>query len=235
MNLGVKEVAALMNVSENTVYRWIRDSKLPAFRVNEQYRFNRAELLEWATSRRLNVSAELFAEPADGRSPAVSLADALRAGGVHYRVAGADKAAALKSAIDVMPLPDEVDRGFLLKVLQARESLGSTGIGDGIAIPHVRNPIVMHVAKPRVSLCFLEHPVDFDSIDGKPVHTLFVIVSPTVSGHLSLLARLGFALRHPGFASAIASRGTQEEILTQASALDSSVPRRKEDQGEGAP
>ena len=64
-------------------------------------------------------------------------------------------------------MPDEVDRDFLLTVLEAREAMGSTGIGDGIAIPHVRNPILLHVKRPFVSLFLLKQPVDFDAIDGK--------------------------------------------------------------------
>jgi len=46
-------------------YRWIQQGDLPAYRVNEQYRFNRAELLEWATAKRVNVSAAIFDEPVE--------------------------------------------------------------------------------------------------------------------------------------------------------------------------
>ena len=88
----------------------------------------------------------------------------------------------------------------------ARESLGSTGIGDGIAIPHVRNPIVMHIPRPTITLCFLEHPIDFGALDGQPVHTLFTIVSPTVRAHLHLLLPPGLrAARQP--VAAACSRG----------------------------
>ena len=52
MQLGVRDVAGLFNVSEKTVYRWVKQRKLPVYRVNEQYRFSRAELLEWATRPR---------------------------------------------------------------------------------------------------------------------------------------------------------------------------------------
>jgi len=78
----------------------------------------------------------------------VSLEEGLRAGGVFYRVGGKDKESVIKEIVQIMPLPEEVDRAYLLEVLLARESLGSTGIGEGIAIPHVRNPIVMHIPKP---------------------------------------------------------------------------------------
>jgi len=216
-----------MNVSEETIYDWIKQDDLPASKVNEQYRISSAELLEWATAQRIPVSADLFRDPDKGGTPPASgLADALTAGGIHHHVGGTDKEAVLKSAIDLMPLPDDVDRAFLLQVLVARESLGSTGIGDGIAIPHVRNPIVMHIPRPMITLCFLEHAVEFGALDGKPVHTLFTMVSPTIKAHLSLLAKLAFALRYPDFAAVIARRGAGAEILAGAVLIDSSVPRR---------
>lgn len=215
-----------MNVSEETIYHWIEQDKLPASRINGQYRLNRAELLEWATAQRIHIPADIFGEPDKGKTPTPGLSDALKAGGIHYHVGGADKEAALKSAIDLMPLPDDVDKTFLLHVLVARESLGSTGIGDGIAIPHVRNPIVMHIPRPMVTLCFLEQAVEFGALDGKPVHTLFTMVNPTIKAHLSLLSKLAFALSHPPFAGIIARRGTREEILEGAALIDSRVPRR---------
>ncbi len=214
MQLGVKEAARLLSVSEKTVYRWIKEGKLPAYRINELYRFNRAELLEWATARQINVSPEIFDDPADAlRVPLPALADALEAGGIHYRVAGTDKASVLKAVVDLMRLPDEVNRQFLFEMILARESLASTGVGDGIAIPHVRNPIVMHIPKPTVALCFLEHEIDFNAIDGQPVNTLFTILSPAVRAHLHLLSRLVYALRDQEFRALLARQATREEIL----------------------
>ncbi len=56
MQLGVRDVARILNVSEKSVYRWIRDGQLPAYKVNEQYRFNRAKLLEWANAHKIKGS-----------------------------------------------------------------------------------------------------------------------------------------------------------------------------------
>ena len=224
MKLVVRDVAALLNVSEKTVYRWIAQRKLPAHRINDQYRFNRTELLEWATAGRVPISADILREAHPGDLP--SLAEALRAGGVFHRIFGLDKAAVLAEAVQVMPLPEEVDRAFLLEVLQARESLGSTGIGHGLAIPHVRNPIVLHIPRPMVSLCFLERPVDFEAIDGRPVHTLFTIVSPTIRGHLHLLSRLSFGLQQPDFKQAIDHQALREEIFRQAELIDLTLAKK---------
>jgi PTS system nitrogen regulatory IIA component len=215
MQLGVRDVSKLLNVSEKTVYRWVRQGVLPAYRVNEQLRFNRAELLEWATSRKMNVSTSLFDEPESDAARIPGLGEALQAGGIFYRLGGTDKESVLRGVVEHMRLPEEVDREFLLRVLLAREALQSTGIGDGIAIPHVRNPIVLHVSRPMITLCFLERPIDFGALDGKPVHALFSLVSPTVRAHLRLLSRLSFALHDPGFKDAVARQAARTEILDE--------------------
>ena len=221
MKLKVKDAAELLHVSEKTIYRWVSQEKLPMHQVNGQYRFNRAELLEWATVKRIPVSPRMLEEPEDAFIP--SLEEALRSGGIYYRVEGNDKVSVLRSVVNILSLPDGVDREFLFQVLLARESLGSTAVGDGIAIPHVRNPITLHVTKPLMALCFLETPIDFHAIDGKPVHTLFTIVSPTIKAHLNLLSKLSFGLRSTSFASVIVRVGTREEIFQGAGALDSMI------------
>jgi PTS system nitrogen regulatory IIA component len=223
MKLTVRDAAQLLMVTEKTIYRWIKQGVIPAYQINDQYRFNRAELLEWATSRKINVSPEIFAEPEGGETPPPSLSEALREGGVHYRVGGSEKAAVLHAAVDMMKLPEEVDREFLYQVLLAREALGSTGIGEGIAIPHVRNPIVLHLSRPMVMLCFLERPVDFGALDGQPVTALFILISPTVRAHLYLLSRLGFALRDADFKKAVLNQASREEILDPLRQLESSM------------
>jgi nitrogen PTS system EIIA component len=213
MQLTVKDVAGLLNISEKTVYRWIDERKLPGYRMSGQYRFNRAELLQWATASRINVSPHIFEEPEAGPGSVPELSDALEAGGIFYRIEGRDKSTALKNVVATLRLPDMVDRDYLLQVLLAREALESTAIGDGIAIPHIRNPVVLHVQQPMVTLCFLERPVDFGALDGQPVHSLFTLISPTIKGHLSLLSRLTFTLRDAAFRAAIVRQASRDEIL----------------------
>jgi PTS system nitrogen regulatory IIA component len=222
MQLTVREAARLLNVSEKTVYRWINQGSLPAYRVNEQYRFNRAELLEWATAHKVNVSADLFHE-AESQGALPSLVGALEAGGIFYQVGGTDKESVLRAVVATVPLPEDVDREFLFRVLLAREALGSTGIGDGIAIPHVRNPVVLHVPRPFICVCFLEQPIDFGSLDGQPVFALFSLVNPTVRTHLHLLSRLSFALHDPRFKAVITRRAPREEILDEARRVEAGL------------
>ncbi len=221
MNLSVKDTAQLLSVSEKTIYRWIKQDIIPSYKVHGSYRFNRAELIEWATSRRRGVSADAFSEPESEIQPLPTLHEALETGGVFYHIEGKTREEVLTDTVAHLRLPEEVDRDYLEKVLLTREQLASTAIGEGIAIPHPRSPGLLNVARSKVTLCFLEEPVDFHALDGRPVEILLVIIAPTLRVHLHLLSRLGFVLRDPGFRQVLndgESRGKIFSALAKAEA-----------------
>jgi PTS system nitrogen regulatory IIA component len=222
MQLTVRDVARLMNVGENMVRRWVTEEQLPAEEVNGQYRLNKVELLEWATVHKREVPVELFqAGNGNGRIP--RLDDALNRGGVHDHVPGPDKETALAHVVNLLPLDRDYDRQFLLSLYLSRESLGSTGVGDGLAVPHPRYPVVLPVDRPAAALCYLERPIPYASPDGKPVHTLFVLISPTVRSHNQLLARLACALKDADFRRAVLGRAPAAEVLRQARRVEDTL------------
>jgi nitrogen PTS system EIIA component len=224
MKLTVEDVTQIFNVSEKTIYRWIKTSGLPAYRVNNQYRFNQTDLLEWASAHRVNVSPTQIQNTLGQQTETLpSFCEALTNGGINYRVDGHDKPTVLKEIIGLLRLPDRIDRDLLLQMLIAREEMGSTAIGDGIAIPHARNPIVLNVTQPSITLCFLERPIEFEAVDNKLVHILFTLISPTIQSHLHLLSRLSFVLRGPGFHNAIVQHAARETILTEARRVEASL------------
>jgi PTS system nitrogen regulatory IIA component len=223
VQVTVKEAASMLNVSEKSIYRWIKDDVIPHYKINEQYRFNRTELLEWATATHRQVSPRIFHESEADLLPMPSLTDAVASGGVFYRLGGKDQTSVLKSIVDIIKLPEDVDREFLYQVLLAREMLGSTGVGNGIAIPHVRNPVVLHVVKPTVTVCFLETPIDFKAIDGIPVNILFAIISPTVRAHLHLLSRIAFVLHNRELKDALMRQAPRDELMEVLAAAEGRI------------
>jgi PTS system nitrogen regulatory IIA component len=224
MELDVRDAARLLGASEKQIYRWIDEGDIPFYEINDRPRFNRAELLEWATSRGMPVSVDVFQRDGEEGRPGPGLVEALQAGGVHFDVPGTDRESVLRAVVALLRLPASVDREFLVQVLLAREAMGSTGIGEGIAIPHVRNPVVLHGAPASVTLCYLAHPIPFDAIDGRPVDTIFSIISPTIRGHLQLLARLSWALHDPRFKSAVLGRATAAQVIAEAARIEAAVP-----------
>src|SRR5260221_12387587 len=86
MQLTIRDVTKFLEVSESTVTRWIKRRAMPAQYVSGQYRFNRAELLEWATANQIKVSLQLFDQLEPDSQPAPPLHEALEAGGIFYRL-----------------------------------------------------------------------------------------------------------------------------------------------------
>jgi PTS system nitrogen regulatory IIA component len=226
MDLTVRDAAHLLQVSDKDVYHWIRDGSLPAHRLHDQYRLNRVELLEWATANKLNVSPELFhdsEQPGGG----CTLVEAIRKGGVLHGIAGMDKAGVLRAVVEQLRLPQSVDRDYFLQLLMAREALSSTGIGNGIALPHARNPVVLHLTQPSVTISFLKQPVDFGALDGSPVYVLFTLLSPTTHMHLHILSRLSYCLRDANVLNLLEKRADQEAILSRVSAVEAALLPRQ--------
>lgn len=219
MDLKARDVARLLNVSEDTVYRWARRGSLPAHRVHEQFLFNRVELQEWAALHKHRVSPELFAaNGSDSEGP--DLLGALERGGITHGLAGETRAEVLSAITQLPGIPSGVNRDLLHQLLLAREALASTSIGDGIAIPHPRDPVVVHVRRPLVLLCFLARPVEFGAPDGRPVRVVFLLLSPSVRDHLRLLAKLAAALHDEDFKKLLHTAAPGREILDRLALIE---------------
>ncbi len=214
MWLNVGGAAAVLEVGEGRVYRWIEEKNLPAVKINGQYYFNRTDLLEWAMVRQVPLSPAVY-RLGKPDVPEPEVVDALMAGGILYNLDGEDQETVLKAAIAGMTLPEKCDRGMLLQLFLAREALGSTAVGDGIAIPHPRYPVILPVERPTLTLCFLARPFRFGRDTLRDVHTLFVLVCPTIRSHLRMLARIGGLLRDAGFRQALERRASPDELLAE--------------------
>lgn len=226
MQLTARDAAALLGITERQIYGYIDDGEIPFFRVQDQYRFNRTELLEWALTRRLPIQTAFLADE-DGAVRTSSLARALAAGGVHHDVPGADRESALREVVARMPVGSDDDRELVFGILIARENCGSTAVGDGVAIPHVRSPVVAGTSAGSITLCTLQKPVAFGAPDQAPVHTIFTIVSPTIQTHLQLLGKLASALHQPAFRQAVLSRAPAVAILDAAEKAESEAGTAK--------
>ncbi len=220
MDLRVRDVARLLNVSEDTVYRWAEEGSLPAHRIGEQFRFNRVELQEWAATHGHRVSPRLFAaqSPADGQP---SLHDALQRGGIYFDIPGTRRDKVLAAVAELPGIPARVDRSLLRQLLIGRETLAPTAVGGGIALPHPRDPLVVKVDEPYVLLCFLKEPVDFRATDGRPVRVLLTLLSPSIRVHLQLLAKLAFALHDEMLLRLLSGTPSREAVLERFRVLES--------------
>jgi len=116
----------------------------------------------------------------------------------------------------------QVDENRLMEILLERESLGSTGIGEGVAIPHGKSKEVKRLlASFGRSLAGM----DFQAMDGKPTHLFFLLVAPENSAgtHLKALARISRLMKDNVFRKRLMEVNSGEEIYSLFSAEDEIV------------
>jgi len=104
-----------------------------------------------------------------------------------------------------------LDAAAVAQALGDREKLGSTGFGDGIAIPHGRLAGTRQVVGVFARLA---HPLDFEAVDGLPVDIVFAMISPVDAGsdHLKALARVSRQLRDRGFVAKLRGAGSPDAL-----------------------
>ena len=111
-------------------------------------------------------------------------------------------------AAAILGLPEQTIADALLK----REEIGSTGTGDGVALPHAR---LAELKKPFGMLVRLRQPVDFDAVDGKPVNLVFLLLAPATSpgDQLNALACAARALRKPDILIRLHTAATAADLF----------------------
>lgn len=211
MELKIKDIVELLNVSEKTVYRWIKEKKIPCYRINHQYRFNRAEIKEWILSNRIELSSAAFQLSMLEEKHLVS--QLIEKGGVISDVAGITVPQVFEDAVQKISLPSDVSKEDILSALLHREELMPTAIGKGIALPHPRNPITTNHRAAQISICYLHTPVDFGALDKEPVHTLFILLTSSPKMHLEVLSKISYLCQDENFYALLKKHASKEELV----------------------
>jgi PTS system nitrogen regulatory IIA component len=146
-----------------------------------------------------------------------SFAALLDRGGFLYDIPGDDKMQVLKNLVNALPdtlaSGSVLDKSALLKAVMEREALMSTSIGNGVALPHPREPLIDKQGDQFVTLAALTKPVDWYGLDGKPVDTLFLIVSASAKLHLHTLSSANYFCQQPEFLAMLKDRAQHAAIL----------------------
>lgn len=226
MKLSMDKVADALNLSVSTLARWIRQGRIPVQRSGNDVLFSPAALEKWAHEHNLPFALQQDRANADKETVTVSadsLVSAMQRGEIRYGVAGNDPESVLRSAIGQMSCFPEIDKEELLEKLIAREQLASTGIGNGIAIPHPRDPLSRPPEAPVIITCFLETPIDYNAIDDKPVFVLFLLINPTIKLHLQVLSRLSYCIRNREFVDFLATQPEEADLFSRIVTLEDNL------------
>ena len=144
------------------------------------------------------------------------LSDLLPLDQIQLKLVAPDKPGVLRELVTLVPeirgqTPQQ--ESFLAALLE-REKLHTTATGDGIALPHARNPLGGVLKRPLLIFGRHEPGVSFGALDNKPVRIFFLLASPNLTDHLTMLARLSRVLRDQTLRNGLLSASRSEEIGT---------------------
>jgi nitrogen PTS system EIIA component len=210
MNLKIKDLIELLGVSEKTIYRWLKEKKIPAYRIQNQYRFSRSEINEWLLANKINFTDKIL-DLAQSREP-LSFAECIYRGTIDYNIEGTNVEEVIRNAVASIRTPRDLDKITIIDALLKREEMMSTGIGHGIAIPHPRTPIITDASETSVSICMLAQPVDFHTLDNTKVHTLFIVITANPKRHLEILSKISYICQKNDFRELLESRAPRHSI-----------------------
>ncbi|CAM0116874.1 PTS sugar transporter subunit IIA [Rhabdochlamydiaceae symbiont of Dictyostelium giganteum] len=229
MDLKIKDVADLLNVSETTVRRWLKDGKIPAYQLNRRYRFSRGEIEDWIMDCKLKLSKNGFS-PFNEKSEDIldeeesqkqrvgrqqfGLYRAMCKGGAVTHIAAKTKEEFIKAVMRQVAPRLGLDADVISELLLDREKLMSTALNSGLAVPHPRDIVLELPGSDAVITAFPQEPIEFGALDGQPVHTLFFLFSSSDKTHLHLLSKLAHLGSQTSALEFLATRPSEEELLT---------------------
>jgi nitrogen PTS system EIIA component len=204
MDLKIKDVAELLSVSETTIRRWLLDGKIPAYKLNRQYRFSKIEIENWMMKQKMHPEEVSFhqgsskeeqifplkkeSSPLPGNQQ-YSLYRAVNRGGVHFDVPGKDKESVISNAMEKIAPILRLDPEVLSELLIDRERLMPTAFNNGVAVPHARE-CLQRTPFDLVAVVFPKTPIEYGALDEKPVDVLFFLFATGDKIHLHLLSKL---------------------------------------------
>jgi nitrogen PTS system EIIA component len=211
MNLSVKDVAVLLNVSEKTIYRMIQNETIPCFRVGGQWRFDRREIVSWMEdTRAFSYKPAIETNAVDEET--ISIMEFIQRGGIYQNISASTKEDAVRSSLKrIKTRIPHIDIKRLFTSIMDREALCPTSVGNGIALPHPGS-FGKFTASSYIALCRLQRPIPFGAADNEDVDTLFFIFPKSERRFLRIQAKLLRLLRDEQVISAVKRSQPSEEL-----------------------
>jgi PTS system nitrogen regulatory IIA component len=221
MELKMKDVMEILQTTEKEILKYVKEKGLPAHKINHQNMFSREELKEWVVKNGITVSEKILNMNLTERP--VKISNLISHGGIIYGIHGRNAKELLSEAVSRMKLPAEVKREDVLTSLIEREEMMPTAVGRGIAIPHPRNPIIADVDNESITVCSLSVPVNYNAIDGNPVHTMFIILSANARRHLEILSKLLYLCQQQPFIEMLSAGTPLKDVLEYVDQIEAKM------------
>lgn len=144
---------------------------------------------------------------------AVNLAELIHKGGVFKDVEGSSPEEIYKKITEMINLPAGLPAETVYNALCDREKIMSTAVGNGIALPHARIPLLKDEGDQRICVIYLKNPIDMNAPDERKVFVMFIILSANQHSHLQVLSDLVQLFQKKEFKKLLEQNASEAELL----------------------
>ncbi len=195
--MTLSETANYLKLSEKTVLKMAGNGEIPSAKVANQWRFVKTVLDDWLISQMKVIPQNDLSRLIEAEYDIVPIDRLIDESLIITDLKPSSKREILKTLVDrAREYGLIADEENLLEKLLERESLVSTAVGNGIALPHLRKPSSRLVHGPRIVIGMCREGLDFDSLDGRKTHLVFLILTDSETVHLRIMAKLNGMLRN---------------------------------------
>lgn len=222
MDLRIKDVAELLNVPEDTVRKWLSVGEIPAYLINDEYRFSLMEIEDWVMRHKDNSKKQSVSTG----TKQFSLYRAINKGAVLDDVPGTTRDEVIRNTMKRLSKLFNLDAEVVTDLLLTRENLHPTALNHGLAVPHSRD-FLLDAHYDVITIVYPENPIPYGALDGAPVHTLFFLFACEDKRHLNLLAKIAHLSSQPESLSLLQSKINKEKLLEHIREWESRIPTPK--------
>lgn len=204
--MTARQVAGYLNVNERTVLKLVSEGALPGVKIGNQWRFRKAMLDAWLDDQMLGVVPQHLELDRRSKAPhqMLDLASCFQPDHIIAELAAKTKNAVIEELADAASRLGLVrDKNWFVGALIERENIMPSAVGNGVAFLHTLNRHPEQVVRPFMVLGRSRAGVDFDALDGKPTHLVFVLGLKFQELHLPWLAKLAQLFARPEATAAL--------------------------------
>jgi len=222
--MTLAEIASYLKVAQKSVLRMLQKGEIPGAKVGSQWRFLRSVVDDWLISRMQSVGKPDLVRVIKTAEKTASLSDLVSPDLVRLGMEPGAKKAVLGQLMEPLVASSLVRRPalFLRKLLE-RESLVSTAVGHGVALPHVRDVADCPVTGQHIVVGICPDGTEFDALDGEKTRLFFLVCTSGEAAHLRLMATIALTVRERERVERLLSCEREEDVVLILKEIDREI------------
>jgi len=222
--MTLRELSEYLKLSEKTLIRMAQRGEIPVTKIGHQWRFMRTLIDDWLVSKMWHPVKPALTRLLENQEIILPLSRLITQNLIKLDLPPGSKDEILLSLIEVLEKTKSVsDKEKLFSLLKSREEMASTALNNGVALPHVRNPLECPVDEQCIVLGICPAGTPFDSVDGGLTYLFFLVCTNSEIIHLKMMSKLAYLIRKSEAIKSIRNAKSVKEVLSIIIRVDQEI------------